>query len=334
MSSGLRLSLKAFSPSRSAAPVDPAQPMNVLTTLESFPVPRLPCTSAAFQFSHKKEPRRPLRGQVRRMRLSHDASPREGENMTPDEVRRLRADALRDLQRSVAESGEGLASRLRDWERTGRPSRPVLDVPQRSWRRDTAYYGTPAPAGSAAELSDDDDDIVIVDKPAPSPVARSPPYKKRALSLSVMDVDMPDEDADSPFACLGERSSSPTRPSDFSSDDENVDMDTDLASSGVFSTPALSHTYSASTNSSLVSLSLSLQGGENAAATRPPAGLSGYECQEGGSVAPASHSEKAIAALTLAMANGAAGISDYEALRLQEVGLTTLDATYAGELWN
>ena len=43
--------------------------------------------------------------------------------------------------------------------------------------------------------------------------------------------------------------------------------------------------------------------------------------------------EKAIAALTLAMANGAAGISDYEALRLQE-GLTTLDATHAGELWD
>ena len=47
----------------------------------------------------------------------------------------------------------------------------------------------------------------------------------------------------------------------------------------------------------------------------------------------ASRSEKAIAALTLAMANGAAGISDYEALRMTE-GLATLDESHAGELWD
>ncbi|KAJ3013073.1 hypothetical protein NUW54_g1695 [Trametes sanguinea] len=48
---------------------------------------------------------------------------------------------------------------------------------------------------------------------------------------------------------------------------------------------------------------------------------------------PASHSEKAIAALALAMANGAVGISDYEALRASE-GLASLDETHVGDLWN
>ena len=91
--------------------------------------------------------------------------------------------------------------------------------------------------------------------------------------------------------------------------------------------------YSTSTNSSMISLSLSPQGGESASVMSPlpiPGNTrpSHVPCNN-----TASRSEKAIAALTLAMANGAAGINDYEALRLAE-GLTALDATHAGELWN
>lgn len=245
----------------------------------------------------------------------------------------MHADALGELQRSVEESGESLVRRMRDWERAGRPSRLAPDSPHRTRHSTTPYYGSPQASAAVEDQSDDDDDILIVDKPASPAASRSPAYKKRALSLSMMDVDLPEDPSFvSPGAC--DCSSSPVRcsgPSDYSSDDEgHADMDTDLASSGIFSTPALSHTYSVSTNSSMVSLSLSLQSGDGTSVAAPPPG----ETSLPPAPSTASRSEKAIAALTLAMANGAAGISDYEALRLSEDGLTTLDAAHAGELWN
>lgn len=46
----------------------------------------------------------------------------------------------------------------------------------------------------------------------------------------------------------------------------------------------------------------------------------------------ASSAEKAIAALTLAMANGAGGLGDYEAVRALNVSST--DESQVGELWH
>ncbi|TBU35108.1 hypothetical protein BD311DRAFT_648774 [Dichomitus squalens] len=308
------------------------------------------CTSAAFQFfPQKPKPRRRASGPGR-ARLSREASPRaEGDRISSDEARRLRASALSELHRSVAESGEGLVYRMRDWEQSHLkvprvPGSPFeTEAPRRSWRpRPTSYYAVPqAATADTAQTEDEDDDVLIVGETSPVGIARSPAHKKRALSLSMMDVDLPEaHTSHSPGLGDSERSSSPlgrfSGPSAYSSDDEgHADMDTDL-SSDIFSTPALSHTYSASTNSSLVSLPLPHQANEgsngiisasassitivpgNARPTPPPT---------------ASRSEKAIAALTLAMANGAAGISDYEVLRMTEE-LATLDESHAGELWN
>ncbi|KAI0735316.1 hypothetical protein C8Q76DRAFT_791884 [Earliella scabrosa] len=342
---------------------DPILPTEQTPTLGFPSTSRLPCSSAAFQFFPQKSPRRQSLSGSRsaRARLARDASPRDGERISPDEARRLRTNALADLHRSVAESSEGLVRRMRDWERSRRMSArserqalgspSALDAPhqlRKPGRRPTSYYGTPQAAAMVAEQSEDDeDDLFIVGETCSLPMARSPAHKKRALSLSMMDVDHPETEAlPSPFASLGgsERSSSPidhsSGPSACSSDDEGqADMDTDLSSSGVFSTPALSHTYSVSTNSSLVSLPLSLQGGEGAttAIKASTSSTTVHTCYASPSApylpSTASRSEKAIAALTLAMANGAAGINDYDALRMTEE-LTTLDETHAGELWN
>ncbi|KAH9944499.1 uncharacterized protein BXZ73DRAFT_39603 [Epithele typhae] len=305
----------------------------------SMPTLGLPSSSAAFQFfSQKPQKTTPRQARSRRARLSRDASPREGDQITSDEARRMRADALGELHRSVEEGGEGLLRRMQDFERAGGPMRPPHASPRRSWRRPTSYYRTLQAFAAPEQSDDDDDDIFIVDKPAVSPAAcRSPPYKKRALSLSMMEVDVPEDETDSsvgPVHC--DRGSSPVRssgPSAYSSDDDgHGDLDTELSSSGVFSTPALSHTYSASNNSSVVSLSLLPCDSGNAMS--PPTGPPAMELR---SPSPppstATPSEKAIAALTLAIANGAAGLSDYEALRMAE-SLTSLDATHAGELWD
>ncbi|KAI1797752.1 hypothetical protein LXA43DRAFT_981855 [Ganoderma leucocontextum] len=305
----------------------------------------LPCTSAAFQlFPQKQKSRRHASG-PRPARLSLGTSPREGDRISSDEARRMRASALGELRRSVQENGEGLVHRMRDWERSRfrAPRSPVsptaFETPRRSWRRPTSCYGLPQAEAAVAEQSEDEeDDIFIVGETSSFSIARSPAHKKRALSLSVMDIDIPKA---SPFAGLGDsdRSSSPidrsSGPSAYSSDDEgHADMDTDLSSSGIFSTPALSHTYSASTNSSLVSLALPARA--EGIMSPPSASSTTVVLGNTRSTPPsptASRSEKAIAALALAIANGAAGLSDYEALRMAEE-LTTLDESHAGELWN
>ncbi|KAI0639270.1 hypothetical protein C8Q77DRAFT_1045770 [Trametes polyzona] len=327
----------------------PVQP----TTTFTFPststsTTRLPCTSAAFQFFPPKKARK--QQQPGRSRFSREPSPREAGRISSDEARRLRADALGELHRSVFESGEGLVRKMRDWEstrsRSTRPERPAADAlqqPRRSWRRLTSYYGTPQSAPEPVVVEqpeEDEDDIFIVGETSSLPAVPSPAQKRRALSAGSMDVDIPEVNVySSPFAGLdgGDRSSSPVaRSSAYSSDDEgHADMDVELASSasGPFSTPALSHTYSTSANSSLVSLPLSAH--ENSAnggpASHSPVNISSSPLV--GVSPPASRSEKAIAALALAMANGAVGISDYEALRAAE-GLSSLDQEHVGELWD
>ncbi|KAI0824214.1 hypothetical protein BC628DRAFT_1519164 [Trametes gibbosa] len=316
----------------------------------------LPNTSAAFQFFPQKKARRlqPCRG-----RFPREPSPREAGPISPDEASRMRADALGELHRSVAENGEGLVRKMRDWEstrsRSARLERLAAEPhqPKRTWRRLTSHYGTPpTTAEMVAEHSEEEEDIFIVGEASSFPTRGSPARKKRALSAGTMDVNILQAGVDehpSPFAFAslssGDRGPSPaTRssgPSAYSSEDEgHVDMDVELESSvsGPFSTPALSHTYSTSTNSSVVSLPLSAHPREyhsGVPVSLAPTTFPSTECASPtlGVSPPTTRSEKAIAALALAMANGAVGISDYDALRAAE-GLTTLDASHAGELWS
>ncbi|KAI9057107.1 hypothetical protein FKP32DRAFT_1607554 [Trametes sanguinea] len=235
-------------------PVFPVKPTTNFTFASSSTGFGLPCTSAAFQFFPQKKTRKPSS----RGRVSRESSPREVDRISSDEARRMRADALGELHRSVVESGEGLVQKMRDWESTrsrpARPERPSPDghQPRRSWRRLTSYYGTPQVADEVAEaVEDEEDDIFIVGEAASFPTGTTNE------------------------SCLGAALASPsakTAPADLSSASPSVPI-------------------------------------------------------------PASHSEKAIAALALAMANGAVGISDYEALRASE-GLASLDETHVGDLWN
>ncbi|KAJ7630732.1 hypothetical protein FB45DRAFT_1151654 [Roridomyces roridus] len=105
-----------------------------------------------------------------------------------------------------------------------------------------------------------------------------------------------------PHHSPSERSSSPggtttcdSSPSLYLSDDDSM-------------APTLSH----SANSSIVSLAL------------PPASAAQI---------PSSRSEKALAALTLAMANGAGGLDDYEALRSLHT-FSPLDSCQVGDMWH
>lgn len=191
---------------------------------------------------------------------------------------------------------------------------------------------------------DEEEEVEIVSGTIPEP--RSPANKKRAFSLGTMDIDLPEIDMSGIetrvplFASTegSERCSSPlepfSAPSAYSSDDEDMREPSPGTRSGPLLTPALSHTHASSSNSSFISLPL-MQPSPN------------FDGQSHGDSSPslrhhtpaahipatASRSEKAIAALTLAMANGAAGLNDYDAL-LRLDGASSQDESGAGELWH
>jgi hypothetical protein len=103
-------------------------------------------------------------------------------------------------------------------------------------------------------------------------------------------------------------------------------------------TPELSLTLTNSTNSSLMSLPLAPSTSSSSPIyPRSQPGSRHLVQRYGGAVLPlalqASREEKAIAALTLAMANGAGGVNDYDDI-IDETPSSNVDSEYAGDLWH
>ncbi|THH26591.1 hypothetical protein EUX98_g7597 [Antrodiella citrinella] len=285
-----------------------------------------PSTSAAFQFfpghSHNS-----FSTSAHASDASLDASMTQ---LIPRaSVDQLRTDAFGELHRSVAESGEGLISRMRDWEvlsKSHHRRRSSSGQQQLPWTRKRSAPGQSWSVDAEESTStddelDDDDDIQIISGELSSPVvlsAEGSPSKERAFSLSVMDVDHP------PYMNPdnSDRSSSPidmqfSSISETYSDDDGED--------GGSSPPALTHACTNSASSSLISLPL------------PPPYIP-REAQapssEYNGPSTVSRTEKAIAALSLALANGAGGLNDYEALRMAEDKTSALDESLIGEMWH
>jgi hypothetical protein len=311
--------------------------------------------------------------------ISTDSATHGGSSFTftadlnlPDEsdVSRLRSTAFWELRRSVAESGESLVRRMRDYEHTRSRASAYRSRGRDSRRGSDKTKMSPPSASSAAvtgpytqsEDRDLDDDVLILgEQTAPSGGCAR---KKRALSLGLLDAPpsslfrFSDSAMCSPTSAIHDTASTP---SSFPSDNDEDEDDEGCfsrrrprrampphppsvsASMSSGYTPALSHTYSTSSNSSLVSLPLpppiSAPG-----ATRPPLALfQGSTLQphthqhqhQHRPPLPASRAEKAIAALSLAMANGAAGLNDYHALlAIQGLSQDCGVSPDVGELWH
>ena len=159
---------------------------------------------------------------------------------------------------------------------------------------------------------------------APLPSYISPRGRESAPRISSpSEVNSEDDDLDSDgeddVLILSDEASSVTRASSLcaaSPPNERVrslgEMDLDSPQAIPTVPPELSHTVASSSTSSLLSL------------TPPPAILS-----------PSSREEKVIAALTLALANGAAGLNDYSAVR-EALGVSAPHADGAsevGDMW-
>lgn len=293
-------------------------------------IPPFPATSAEFNLY----PRPPHKDLVVQSNLN-DALPSTdvfGSGITPD-LSQLRSDAFGELRRSVEESGEGLVRRMRDYETT-RSRGGVYSKAKDSIRRGRKRHSLssrPRRVVDAEDGSDDDDEVEIVavsGELSSEFSGRRDVRKKRAISLG-----MAESNSHSPPFMDLDRSPQPASPdaasdqSGYASDDDAMDLnpdgscptDTTMSSPA----PALSHSFYTSTNSSVVSIPSHFSGDQSV--TSPPYPF----CPPPTS----SRSEKAIAALTLAMANGAGDLNDYEALRALEPA-SIIDDSQVGELWH
>ena len=239
----------------------------------------------------------------------------------------LRSNAFGELHRTVAESGEGFIQRMRDYELSRSNSDVHLKVAKYSkggCKHSSHGVLSQKTLSHQYQLDngEDEDDEVQILLPQMSFQASSR-HKKRVVSLGPGDFP-------SPFT-RGERcpSPAPCSSSICHSDDEShfssvrsPTLGHSLFSSPhelpTSSTPALSHTPSNSTNSSLVSLVL------------PP--LTPHTSDQP-SLGLSTRSEKAIAALTLAMANGAGDLNDYQALLAIQT-TPAIDNSQVGEMWH
>ncbi|KAF7339826.1 hypothetical protein MVEN_01899200 [Mycena venus] len=278
-------------------------------SFHSSPIPAAPttafaATSAEFCFFPKNN-----RTTDRKRRATHHAESSLDLDFNADartaDLTRLRSDAFWQLQRSVEENGEGFVKSMRVYEtRRSRSSviaHKVKEAQREAQRRGRRRSPVHAPATVAPDeqgSDDDDDDDVQIFAGEPVYTSFANRGKQRAFSVGVVE--------ENPHHNRSDRCSSPgatcdSRSSIYLSDDD------------AFPQPALSRTLSHSGNSSLISLELP-----------PPFAPK--------AIPAASRSEKAIAALTLAMANGAGGLDDYEALR--SLHTFSPDNCEVGEMWH
>ncbi|KAK7694511.1 hypothetical protein QCA50_001697 [Cerrena zonata] len=278
-----------------------------------------PSTSAAFQLFPNR-PRRSCRSPRHTPRSSQPLSPVDLELPSVEEADRLRTDAFWDLHRSIAESGDGFVSRMREWESTHHQAQTYaqtsnygpseLSQPSRGRKRVAPTYEEQP---GDFDSMDEEDDIVIV-----SHDDCQPPLKKRALSMSVMKGNPYSIGASSISSRASERCSSPI---DIIEDEDDFPSSTPCTSP---ITPALTH---ASASSSLVSLVLSAPTIHDQSSYLPGAG------SFSGPSTP--HSERAVAALALAMANGAGGLNDYaDVLHLEGQQELPMNQSSIGDMWD
>ncbi|KAF8844051.1 hypothetical protein BDN67DRAFT_963543 [Paxillus ammoniavirescens] len=273
------------------------------------------------------------------------------------ELARLRSEAFWELQKSVEENGEGFVKRMRELEDSR--SKSVQHSRARGIeRRRRKRYSPSVPTTRATRktsLSDDDDDVLILSSDVSSGSIFHP-RQRRSSSLGAMEEsNFQSHVGTNSFARLSSVSpiSGIIHPFSFTQDTSHSHPHTNnynqatesFTPSSTFpesTSPAYTNAFTpASFHSSLDSLPSSLNafsssspcgddvGVNSRAPILPPPPYRPPVCCVPNS---ASSTEKAIAALALAMANGAGGLGDYEAVRALDP--SSADESQAGELWH
>jgi len=280
--------------------------------------PRLATSSAQFNFFPTST------NESRRSQLSESWSPGHyGEQRHVNDLIRLRSTAFWELRQSVAENGEGMVRRMRDYERSRSryQAHQKAKEAEKRGRKRLPLRARPKPSVSDdASDSSDDEDVLICSDDTSNSIPHGPLSTLRARSFESMDVDL--------YSTTQQRSppSSPITqytPASMSYHSEEEDRSlhaphTTIAEfEEVGSSPSLSHSPCQSDASSSV-LSLALHSPNDLDSTT--------------AALPANASEKAIAALNLALANGAGSISDYSSIWAYEQRYNA-ESYDSGDLW-
>ncbi|KAH7883718.1 hypothetical protein F5I97DRAFT_1581079 [Phlebopus sp. FC_14] len=258
------------------------------------------------------------------------------------ELARLRSEAFWELQRSVEESGEGLVKRMRDFEdsrsKTSQYSRP-RGAQRRRRKRHSPSVPTARIMRKRCVSDNDDEDVQILGVDAMSG-SMFYPRQKRASSLGAMDIenDYPSQEESNPSSIILSPVSS--NASIFSTQSTHRDLtytsnqnpttepDTSFTLSSESTGPAYTDAFTPASFHSLFRRP-SVQNDSLSAEEAAARSNALSPCL---SSPPTSRTEKAIAALALAMTNGAGGLGDYAAVRNYQA--SCVEDPLAGELWH
>ncbi|KAG2044696.1 hypothetical protein BDR03DRAFT_937039 [Suillus americanus] len=261
---------------------------------------------------------------------------------------RLRSDAFWELRRSIAVSGEGLVKRMRDFERSRSKSgiykrARTADRQRAKKRHSPSVPVTRSVRRSNSSESDEDDIQIYSGELCGLPISR----QKRASSLGPMDLDN-DEIQSSPFSEYIDQASTHSSFSNDDADDLSChSFNTTFPPDSLHSTSSSpAYKYSAYTTTfspplsgpSFSSPARSFEAPHSSPTHQNSVFISSHpttaslaSSQDVSPTSSASRTEKAIAALSLAIANGAAGLGDYDALR--DIPSVMIDSQ-VGELWH
>lgn len=266
------------------------------------------------------------------------------------DVSKIRSNAFWELRRSVEESGEGLVQRMREYEDEQRARLQHSAWTMRDRGRSREYHGQNKIASPSTDEkiddNEDEDNIQIfsgftADLPISSPFLEG--GHSHLVTASANDgIDLCFELEGSDGAtCDSEQSAYATDDDEFM----NVtytDIHSQQSSSplltgtGCSSSPAMDPVFQFS-NTFIPTLSLSNSSPHtrNTSSISSPSHLHPFTFTSPLSLSTtASRNERAIAALTLAMANGAGGLNDYTAARVFGPNLEEEQNVDVGELWH
>ena len=271
-------------------------------------IPRFATTPSEFKLSSRT---RCLHDSARRrQRPASTPFPEDPLSCLPDVVR-LRSTAFWELRRSITDNGEGLVRRMRDYERTRLRSQvyqKAKDAEKRGRKRLSRRKKQYIDLSEAS----DEEEILISSIEFSKTILRPPSAGKRARSMDAMDMDVDSEG----WACTSHARSRSSQPS------ANYTGELRNKSSGVDGGQSTTEDVDSNVSSEPASPPL-------------PSPTYGAVCPSSQSNGfPSSASEKAIAALSLALENGAGSINDYSSVWTYQGHPISQPSDDHGELWH
>ncbi|KAF9569705.1 hypothetical protein CPC08DRAFT_812692 [Agrocybe pediades] len=289
--------------------------------------PRLATSSSQFSLFARRESTSIPSASRRHQSLDSKGPTKNREDFVPDLVR-LRSSAFWELRQSIAENGEGLIRRMRDYEHSRsrhQVYQKAKDAEKRGRKRlARCKRAIPQPPPSDASESDEEDILISLSSgDFPRHTLWGSSLGKRARSLDAMDVQQSEWSGAQP-----ERCSSPTSSPHLSRSRVVDDADilhefggTTMPECPSFSDPpswgrsSSSSSTTESPNSSVLSLPMSTSSANN-----------------NNHLPLSASNDKALNELSFALANGA-GIADYSPVHQYQAHFDTLQSYDHGDLW-